>query len=131
MDHQEVIAAGERALASLQEAKKKLGTAKKLGIADVAGGMFMVSALKQNKMKDASGLLEEIQDDLHAFNEGIADEVQKINLSTEDKLAEADLMLDNPVSDVRMLDRIKEAQTQLDEVIGQVEARLAELRKEA
>ena len=131
MDHQEAIAAGEQALASLQEAKKKLEGARKLGIADVAGGIFMVSALKQNKMKDAATMLEELQENLRAFNESAASEAEKINLSTEDTLAKTDLMLDNPVSDVKMLDRIKDAQARLDVVIAQVEARLAELRQEA
>ena len=63
----EAIAAGQRALTSLQAAEAQLGSARGWGIFDMLGGGLITDLVKHSKIHDAQYYLETAKADLKVF----------------------------------------------------------------
>ena len=77
-EKREARLAGQRALASLQDARNYLRSARNWGIIDLFGGGGLSGLLKHAKVRDASRSLEQAKADLQVFQRELRD-VQSID----------------------------------------------------
>ncbi len=127
---QEAIDAGERALGSLREADRCLGSARNWGIWDLLGGGMIVSAVKHSKISNASSYLEEARRDVQIFQRELKD-VQgfaDLRLEIGDFLTFADFFFDGLVADYLVQSKIADARRQVAEAIARIERMLSDLR---
>ena len=107
----EAIAAGEDALASLEEARKTLKSASNWSLADIFGGGFITTAIKHSRIDDARDQIEQARRDLVRFSSELKD-VRNLNLPDIDIdgfLSLADYLFDGAVADVLVQSRIQDA----------------------
>ncbi len=121
--------AGERALSSLQEAKKNLSSAGKWGIADIFGGGAIVGFIKHSKIDNAKHCIERARLDLRSFQRELSDVAGYVqNIDVGDFLTFADFFFDGFVADMMVQSKISRMKKQVDEAIFRVEAILRQLR---
>ena len=122
-ERREAIEAGERALDSLEEALDCLENAGNWGFLDILGGGLLSGLIKHERMNKAEEYLEEAKDDLRLFEEELMDldELETINLDTQDFLGLADIIFDGLIADVMMQSRINEAKAAVNHAIRRVE----------
>lgn len=101
-DVQAAREAGQRALASLREAKKSLDSARNWGFVDILGGGLITSLVKHSRMDDASEAIERAQTDLEAFARALrgVSGVTGVRLERDGVLEAFDVLLDNSISDL-------------------------------
>ncbi len=128
---QEAIAAGRKALNSLQIVKHELDGARNWGVLDILGGGLVSSLVKHSKLNNASTYMENARYDLRSFQREINDVTINTNIDIEvgDFLSFADFFFDGFVVDVVVQSEIKKAQSQVDEAIYRVESIIKELEK--
>ena len=128
----EAIDAGNRALNSLKNAKACLDSARNWGIFDMLGGGLLSGLMKRSKINDAQNLMNRARQDLQAFSRELGDVHMSGQLDVEinDFIGFADLLWDNFLVDWMMQDRINNARSQVDEVIGRVEQIVGRLQYE-
>ena len=128
----EAIAAGERALQSLRLAQDKLKSARNWGIYDMFGGGLISSAIKQNKIKDASMDMENAKRDLQIFQRELQDVHVSMDLRIEigSFLSFADFFFDGLVADYMVQSKIADAREQVEDAIYHVEGLLSGLRQQ-
>lgn len=128
-ERQEAIAAGERALDSLEKAQNCLDSARGWGIYDILGGGLISSLIKHGRMDKAEEYLSEAKYDLRQFENELRDldEFENINLDTQDFLGIADLIFDGLIADVAMQSRINDARAAVNRAIHRVEGILNRL----
>lgn len=126
----EAVQAGERALGSLQEAKKKLDSAKSWGIVDLLGGGLIASMIKHSQMDDAGRYMEDAKRDLRIFQRELQDVQVPMDLRMEigSFLTFADFFFDGLVADYMVQKKIAEAKEQVEDAIYRVERLLGDLR---
>ena len=129
MDQREVreaVQAGEEALAGIQKAREKLGSAKNWGIFDMLGGGMISSMVKHSRMDDASEDMEEAKRKLAAFERELKDISISADLSVE-MGSFVDTFMDNLFVDFMVQSRIDDAIAGLDDVSDRVRRILAQL----
>lgn len=132
MDQREVreaVQAGEEALAGIQKAREKLGSAKNWGIFDMLGGGMISSMVKHSRMDDASEDMEEAKRKLAAFERELKDISISADLSVEmgSFLRFVDTFMDNLFVDFMVQSRIDDAIAGLDDVSDRVRRILTQL----
>ena len=131
-DHEirEAIDAGERALRSLREARKSLGSARGWGMVDMFGGRGLSGLIKHVKIGDARSSLNRAKADLDRFSRELSDvrEVRGLDIEIGSFLTFADFFFDGFLADVMVQSRIRQAQNKIDDAIDRVEDMLARLK---
>ena len=119
---QEAITAADRALYSLEQARKSLGSARGWGLYDMFAGGFISTMLKHGSMNKAEGYMKDAQTALREFNRELDDVDEMIDLSYNrmDLLTFADYFADGFLVDFLMQGRIKEAVRNVDDTIRKV-----------
>ena len=125
----EAIQAGEAALAAIERAKEKLGSAKNWGLFDMLGGGMFSSFVKHSKMDEASSYMEDAKRSLAAFERELKDVSLSADFSIEvgDFMRFADIFMDNVFIDVMVQSGINEAVTGLDQASYQIRSILTKL----
>lgn len=128
-ERQEAIAAGKEALADLREAMNCLDSAKNWGIYDIIGGGLISSLIKHSRMDKAQQYISNAKNSLRHFEEELRDldNLDNINLDTQDFWGFADLIIDGILADAAMQSRINDARADLSRAIQQVESILRKL----
>lgn len=118
----EARAAGQKALASLQNAKRELNSARGWGIYDILGGGMLATFVKHSKMNNADSYMQQARYDLQNFSREVQDVVDlgAINLGDGDFLSFADYFWDGFVADYMVQERINKARSQVDDAINRV-----------
>ena len=126
----EAIAAGERALQSLQETRASLESAGGWGFFDILGGGLISSLIKHSKMSDAQDSLNRAKMDLAGFSRELADvqDLQGLDIQVGDFLTFADFFFDGLLADLLVQSKIQQAKDAVDNAIARVEAVLDQLR---
>ena len=125
----EAIQAGEAALAAIERAKEKLGSAKNWGLFDMLGGEMFSSFVKHSKMDEASSYMEDAKRSLAAFERELKDVSLSADFSIEvgDFMRFADIFMDNVFIDVMVQSGINESVTGLDQASYQIRSILTKL----
>jgi hypothetical protein len=125
--------AGQRVLASLEDASGSLSKAEGWGKWDLWGGGGMISThLKHNHIDDAKQFIHNANHQMHNFRDELADLQRsiKIEIETGGMLKMADYWFDGLIADWVVQGRIKHAHDQLLNAIGQVSAAVIQLHSE-
>lgn len=127
----EAIAAGEKALASLEEAGRYLSSAGNWGVWDMIGGGLFSTMIKHSKINEATVCMEQAKRDLMSFSRELSDVNISENIGIElgSFLTFADYFFDGLVADWLVQNKIRDAQTQVQEAAGQVKQILASLER--
>lgn len=127
---QEAIAAGERALFSLREAKANMDSARGWGLLDIFGGNGFSGFVKHIKVGRAQQSLNQAKYDLERFSRELADvqDIQGLTIDISDFLVFADFFFDGLIADLFVQSKIRQAQTEIDNAIYRVEELLRRLR---
>ena len=126
----EAIEAGERALLSLQDARRSLGSARNWGLLDLFGGGSISGLVKHMKIGDARSSLNRAKADLENFSRELSDvqDLQGLNIEIGDFLTFADFFFDGFLTDIMVQSRIHKAQDDLENAIYRVESMLGRLK---
>ena len=126
----EAINAGERALRSLEEARRSLGSARNWGLLDLFGGRTISGLMKHVKVSDARGDIERAKRDLDLFSRELSDvrDLQGLNIEIGGFLTFADFFFDGLLADILVQSKIRKAQEQIDEAICRVQDLLSRLK---
>ncbi len=121
---EEAIEAGTTALRTLHQVAKHLQAAENWGSFDLLGGGILADMAKHESLDDAQQSIEQLQIDLQRFNKELADVTirPEIQARVSDMLKFADFFFDNIFTDAAVLDKIQQAQAQVDhtrdEILG-------------
>ena len=126
---QEAIDAGNRALAALNRVDGSISTARGLGVWDILGGGFISGMMKHAKLDDAQRDMELAQRELERFNRELQDVNTYYNVSIRfDGFSRfADYFLDGLLVDFIVQDKIAKTQTEVRNIINQVQDTLDNL----
>ena len=129
---QEAVDAADRALYSLEQAKRSLGSAKGWGLYDMIAGGFVSTMFNHSSMKKAEGYLKDAQAALREFNRELDDVDEMIDFSYNrtDILTFADYFADSFLVDFLMQGRIKDAVRNVDDTIRKVTSIRDKLKQE-
>jgi len=122
-ERREAIAAGNRALSSLEYAKGQLSGARTFGILDILGGQSFTSLFKHIKIDNARRGIEQAKRDLMLFNNELCDLSLNLNIDIGTFLTICDFM-DSFIADVWVQSKIAEAQREIDQAILEVKSAL-------
>lgn len=127
----EAIQAGERALYSLREAERQLGSARNWGVVDIFGGNMVSGMMKHMKVNNASRCVDDARRDLAAFRDELGDirDIENLRIDIDGFLTFADFFFDGFIADVFVQSRIRRGQQQVQEAIRRVEDILRTLRR--
>lgn len=134
---EEAITAGNAALRTANDVAASLRSAEDWGTFDLLGGGLLADAAKHEKLDEAQKNVEELQVHLQRFNKELSDVSIRadIQISIDAMLKFADCFFDNLFTDAAVLDRIKQAHTQVDQtrdqilgVLRQLHTKLEEVR---
>ncbi len=126
----EAIAAGERALSSLEKAQEKLNSARSWGIFDMFGGGAFSGMMKHARLNDASRYLEDAQEDLRWFQKELQDVSMMMDLRIDigGFLTFADFFFDGFLADYMVQTKITDARERVSEAVSRVSELLEKLR---
>ena len=129
---QEAISAADRALISLEQARRSLGSARGWGLYDMVAGGFFSTMFKHSSMNKAEGHLKEAQAALRAFSRELddVDEMVDFSYNRTDLLTIADYFADSFLVDFLMQGRIKDAVRNVDDTIRKVTSIRDKLKQE-
>jgi hypothetical protein len=118
----QAIEAANRAILNLEQAEDYLSRAGDWGILDFMGGELITGIMKHRRMNVAGQELELARQSVLEFKDQLADvdELEDINVDTDDFRGFADLFLDGFLSDWMMQSRIREARLQVRTAIGKI-----------
>ena len=127
----EAMEAGQRALSLLERARDCLNSAGNWGIWDMLGGGLLSTFMKQSKMKDAEGLLQEARSALKGFQKELMDveTIAEFHIETGDFLSFADYFFDGFIVDWLVQSRISEARRQVEDAVCKVRYILNQLQQ--
>jgi len=129
-EKQEAIAAGERALTSLKNARTELDKARRWGIFDMLGGDLLAGIMKYTKMDKAQKIMAAAQADIQAFQRELQDiESLGINIEINSFLTIADFFCDGLIADWLVQSKINNTRKNIDEAIAKIEAILQQLKQ--
>ena len=100
-DMAEVIAAGEKGLATLRKAYAILSEADDWSFIDMAGGGLISDLVKRSKIKKSNQLLEKAREELAIFGRELRDVNERyvLNIEIDGDVMFYDLFLDNIYTD--------------------------------
>jgi len=119
----EAINAANDALYYLGRADEILNKARNWGIADIMGGGMLITAVKRQRMREASEEINRARSALSQLNDELLDLNQYFTLDVglDDFLSAADYIFDNFFTDMMSQSRINNARRQVQDAIAQVE----------
>lgn len=126
----EAIRAGERALGSLQEAEKQLGSAGNWGLIDIFGGGTISGLIKHMKINNAGQCVENARRDLELFRDELGDirDIENLHVDIDGFLTFADFFFDGFIADLFVQSKISDGKRNVREAIRRVEEILRRLR---
>ena len=128
----EAIHAGERALDSLNEAKKQLNSARNWGIYDMLGGGMISSFIKHNKIDNANEWMSLANRDLRNFARELRDvDDEDLQIDTGSLVSMLDIFCDNFFSDLMVQDKINNARARIDNLSDRVYEAVEALKRRA
>ena len=116
---EEAKIAGENIIDAIKEAKNTIKSAEDLGVWDIAGGDFLTSMMKQEKIDKANREFEKITYLLSKFNK----ELKDINISSiefSSRTIAFDIYFDNIFTDISVQNKIVEAKENIIDIERQV-----------
>lgn len=124
----EAVAAGQRALYSLQKARRQLDSAADWGIVDILGGVGLV---KQMKLRQASECVRNAKRDIERFRDELGDvrAVENLDIDLDDFTVFMDFAFDGLIADIYVQNKIDRARSSVDQAIRQVQEILQELKE--
>lgn len=122
--------AGQRALSSLREADRQLGSARNWGLVDIFGGDMISGLFKHMKVNNASQCVEQAKRDLMVFSDELGDVrgIENMNVDVGGFLTFADFFFDGLIADVWVQSKINDSRRQVQEAISRVEYILRQLK---
>ena len=119
----EAINAANDALYYLGRADEILNKARNWGIADIMGGGMLITAVKRQRMREASEEINRARSALSQLNDELLDLNQyfTLDIGLDDFLSAADYIFDNFFTDMMSQSRINTARSQVQDAIAQVE----------
>lgn len=125
----EAVAAGRRALASLEEAADALDSASNWGLFDLLAGGIIASLVKRSRLDDAEEALERARADLYAFTREVSDVrgIEELRVNVGGVASALDILMDNPFVDLYVQKRISDAEKNVRAAIGATQAVLRRL----
>lgn len=127
----EAIMAGKRALNSLEQAHRDLGSASNWGVWDMLGGGLFSTMIKHSRMGDAEHNMEEARYQLQLFQKELQDiEIPaEFHMEVSEFLCFADFFFDGLIADWMVQSKINHAQEQVEEAIEKVNSIVQDLKK--
>lgn len=127
----EAVAAGKKALATVEEILEHLEEAEGYGYWDVFSNGVIPDLMKHSELDDAQEKIEQLQIELHRFKTELADvEIQAdIQVTVNGFLKFADFFFDGLFADWAVVDRIETAQKQVEGTKKQIKKVLSMLKK--
>lgn len=115
----EAIAAGRRALASLEEAAEALESAGRWGVFDIFAGGMLTSLVKHSRIGDAKDALARARADLMDFTRELSDvrAINEVRIDVGGLNTAIDILLDNPLVDIYVQRQIDDAQDTVNAAI--------------
>ena len=125
----EAVAAGRRALASLEEAADALDSASRWGLFDLLAGGLLASLVKRSRIGDAEEALSRARADLLAFTREVSDvsAIEELRVGVGPVATTLDVLADNPFVDLYVQRRIDDAQDNVEAAIAATRTVLARL----
>lgn len=125
----EAVAAGRRALASLEEAADALDSASRWGLFDLVLGGPISSLAKHARLGDAREALERARADLYAFTRELSDVrgIEELRVNVGGVASALDVLVDNPFVDLYVQKRISDAEDNVAAAITATKTVLARL----
>jgi hypothetical protein len=129
---EEAVRAGERALDSLQEARKQLDSARAWGIYDLVGGGLISSMIKHSKIDNANQWMDQANRDLRRFAKELRDvDSEDLQIDTGSLVSMLDIFCDNFFSDILVQQKINDSRARIDVLADRIEAAVQALRQRA
>ena len=134
---EEAIAAGTAALRTANDVVQSLKQAENLGLFDALGAGFLADMAKHETLDEAQKNVEALQVCLQKFNKELADVMLRENMQVSiDRLLKfADIFFDGLITDLTVLENIKQSHIQVDQtrdnilgILRQLQTRLEEVR---
>ena len=125
----EAVAAGRRALASLEEAADALDSASRWGLFDLVLGGPISSLAKHARLGDAREALERARADLYAFTRELSDVrgIEELRVNVGGVASALDVLGDNPFVDLYVQKWISDAEDNVAAAITATKTVLARL----
>lgn len=125
----EAVAAGRRALESLEEAADALDSATNWGLFDLVAGGLMTSVFKHWRINDAREALERARADLRVFTRELSDvsAIDELRVNVGGLASVLDVLLDNPFVDLYVQKKIQDADESVQAAIAATRTVLARL----
>ena len=119
----EAVNAANDALYYLSNADEMLSKARNWGIADIMGGGIIITAIKRQRMQEASREIDKAKRSLSVLKKelGDLDDYLDLDVSIDDFLSVADYIFDGFLTDIMSQSRINTARNQVQDAIAQVE----------
>lgn len=118
----EASTAGQNALATTDQILESLNSAENWGTWDLVGGGLIADLAKHSRLDDAQASVENLQSQLRAFRTELADVTinADFQVNIDGFLRVADYIFDSIFADWAVLDRINQAQTQVESTRAQI-----------
>ena len=128
---QEASAAGQNALATTDQILESLNSAENWGTWDLVGGGLIADLAKHSRLDEAQASVEYLQSQLRSFRTELADVTisADFQVNIDGFLRVADYVFDGIFADWAVLDRINQAQVQVENTRAQICAVLDYLRQ--
>lgn len=125
----EAVEAGRAALGTADEVLAALDSAGDWATVDLFGGGLVTDLIKHDHLDEAQGLVEQLQVELGRFRTELADvEIRSdLKVNIDGFLRFADYFFDGLFVDLAVMDRIENAQQQVEETRNQIESVLRSL----
>ena len=125
----EAVAAGRRALASLEGAADALESASNWGAFDLFLGGAISSIVKHARLGSAREALEAARDDLYDFTRELRDvsDIEVLRMDVGALAAALDVLFDNPLVDLYVQKKIEDARDNVAAAIRATQTVLARL----
>ena len=128
----EAIRAGERALDSLNQARRQLDSARSWGIYDLIGGGMISSLVKHKKIDNANEWMSLANRDLRNFARELRDvRDEDLQIDTGSLVSMLDIFCDNFFSDIMVQKKINNARARIDDLSDRVYDAVRALKRRA
>ena len=130
-DMAEVIAAGEKGLATLRKAYAILSEADDWSFIDMAGGGLISDLVKRSKIKKSNQLLEKAREELAIFGRELRDVNERyvLNIEIDGNVMFYDLFLDNIYTDWKVRKEIVKSYENVGRAVSEIETLIRNLRE--
>ena len=130
-DMAEVIAAGEKGLATLRKAYAILSEADDWSFIDMAGGGLISDLVKRSKIKKSNQLLEKAREELAIFGRELRDVNERyvLNIEIDGDVMFYDLFLDNIYTDWKVRKEIVKSYENVGRAVSEIEMLIRNLRE--